>query len=290
MNIKHILLPLCLALISGCATKSPTQGTPVAQSQPNSVPPKPKDIVIDGVEGFQDTPMQPDGKWHVHDPARPQPPVVTPGTFSENATPPSDAIVLFDGKDLSQWVDKKTGGPAPWKIEGDAMVSAKDDVVTTNQFGDIQLHLEFREPVLIGRTGQDHGNSGVFLMGLYEVQVLDCYNNKTYADGTIGGIYGQHPPLANACRPSGEWQTYDIVFNVPHFDGDGNLLSPGYATVVLNGVVVQNHQAIRGETNWRVPGAYKTHSSTGPLALQYHDNAVAFRNIWVRPVPVVNEP
>jgi 3-keto-disaccharide hydrolase len=248
------------------------------------------EVTIDGVTGFQDTPMQPDGKWHVHDPARPQPPIITPGTFSENATPPSDAIVLFDGKDLSQWRDKKTGGAAPWKIEDGAMISAKDDIETTNQFGDMQLHLEFREPVLKGREGQDRGNSGVFLMGRYEIQVLDCYNNKTYADGATAAIYGQHPPLANACRPPGEWESYDIIFNVPHFDADGKLLSPAYVTVLLNGVVVQNHQAIRGDTNWRVPGSYTPVGPTGPLALQFHNNSVSFRNIWVRPVPVVNDP
>jgi hypothetical protein len=248
------------------------------------------EVIIDGVAGFQDTPMQPDSKWHVHDPARPQPPIVTPGTFSENATPPSDAIILFDGKDLSQWRDKNDGGAAPWKIEDGVAISQKHDIVTTNEFGDMQLHLEYREPVLHGREGQDRGNSGVFLMGRYEIQVLDCYSNKTYADGAAGGIYGQHPPLANACRPPGEWQTYDIIFNVPHFDTDGKLLSPAYATVIFNGVVVQNHQAIRGDTNWRVPGSYTPVGLTGPLALQYHNNSVAFRNIWVRPVPVVNEP
>jgi hypothetical protein len=252
--------------------------------------PKPKEIIIDGVAGFQDTPMQPDGKWHVHDPARPQPPIVTPGTFSENATPPSDAIVLFDGKDLSQWVDKKTGGPVGWSVVDGVAVSAKGDIQTTNEFGDIQLHVEFREPTPATSGGQGRGNSGVFLMGRYEIQVLDNYQNKTYADGAIAGIYGQHPPLANACRPPGKWQTYDIVFNVPHFDADGKLLSPGYVTVFHNGVVAQNHQAIRGATNWRVPGTYTPHGPTGPIALQYHNNAVAFRNIWVRPVPVVNEP
>jgi hypothetical protein len=284
MKTKIIALTLLAAVIAGCSTKT----EPVNMAQP--APPKPKEIIIDGVAGFQDTPMQPDGKWHVHDPARPQPPVVTPGTFSENATPPSDAIVLFDGKDLSQWVDKRTGGPVGWTVEDGVAVSAKGDIQTTNQFGDIQLHLEFKEPTPPRGDGQGRGNSGVFFMGLYEVQVLDCYQNKTYADGATGGIYGQHPALANACRPPGEWQTYDILFNVPHFDADGKLLSPGYLTVFLNGVCVQNHQAIRGETNWRVPGEYKTHASSGPLALQYHNNSVSFRNIWVRPVPVVNEP
>lgn len=261
----------------------------VAQNAPAPKPPF-KETVINGVSGFQDTPMQPDGQWHVHDPARPQPPVVTPGKFSEEAQPPSDAIVLFDGTDLSQWRDKKTGGPVPWRVEDGVAISAKDDIETTNQFGDMQLHVEFREPVLHGREGQDRGNSGVFLMGRYEIQVLDCYNNPTYPDGATAAIYGQHPPLVNACRPPGEWQTYDIIFNVPHFDAAGHLLTPGYATVIHNGVVVQNHQAIRGDTNWRVPGNYTPVGPTGPIALQYHNNSVAFRNIWVRPIVVDNEP
>ncbi|MEI9866213.1 MAG: DUF1080 domain-containing protein [Limisphaerales bacterium] len=127
-------------------------------------------------------------------------------------------------------------------------------------------------------------------MGLYEVQVLDCYINKTYADGSTGAIYGQHPPLVNACRPPGEWSTYDIIFNVPHFDANGEVTTLAYVTVILNGVVVQNHQAYRGASNWKSPGKYTAHDPTGPLALQYHSNPVSFRNIWVRPVSVVNEP
>ena len=249
------------------------------------------EVVIDGVAGFQDTPLQPDGQWHVHDPARPQPPVVTPGaTFSDNAAPPSDAIVLFDGKDLAQWRDKRTGGPVAWTVADGVATSAKGDIVTTNQFGDLQLHLEFREPTPPKGDGQGRGNSGDFLMGQYEIQVLDCYNNKTYADGATAGIYGQHPALVNACRPPGEWQTYDIIFNVPHFGPNGEVVTPGYVTVFHNGVVAQNHQAIRGATNWKSPGKYTAHGPTGPLALQFHNNAVSFRNIWVRPVPLVNEP
>ncbi|HEY4415392.1 MAG TPA: DUF1080 domain-containing protein [Verrucomicrobiae bacterium] len=249
------------------------------------------EVNVDGVEGFQDTPLQPDGKWHVHDPARPQPPRVTPGaTFSQAALPPSDAIILFDGKDMSQWRDRNNDGPAPWKVQDGIAISQRHDIVTTNEFGDMQLHLEFREPELGHRTGQDRGNSGVFLMGHYEIQVLDCYTNKTYADGSTGGIYGQHPPLAMACLPPEQWQTYDIIFNIPHFDADGKLVSPAYATVILNGVVVQNHQAIRGDTNWKSPGKYTPTGLTGPIALQYHNNSVSFRNIWVRPIPVNNEP
>ena len=209
---------LSAALLAGCA-QLPRPATPApatARTPAGRFP----EVTIDGVAGFQDTPLQPDGKWHVHDPARPQPPVVTPGSFSEQAAPPSDAIILFDGKDLSQWRDKATGGPAAWTVADGVAVSAKGDIQTTNQFGDLQLHVEFREPTPPNGEGQGRGNSGVFLMGKYEIQVLDGYHNKTYADGAAAGIYGQHPPLANACRPPGEWQTYDILFNVPHF-GDG---------------------------------------------------------------------
>ena len=221
-----------------------------AQEKPKNV-----EVIIDGVAGFQDTPLQPDGKWHVHDPARPQPAIVTPGaTFSQGANPPGDAIVLFDGKDLSQWRDKGNGGPAQWLVADGVATSAKGDIITTNQFGDIQLHLEFREPTPGRGEGQGRGNSGVYFMGLYEVQVLDCYINKTYADGSTGAIYGQHPPLANACRPPGEWSTYDIVFTAPRFSEEGSLLSPAFVTVTLNGVVVQNHQAYRGASNWKSPG------------------------------------
>lgn len=284
MKLIIVLPALCAAvLLAGCAQVPAPK--PVATTPPG----KPHEITIDGVEGFQDTPIEPGLPWHVHDPARPQPPVVTPGTFSELATPPSDAVVLFDGKDLSQWRDKKTGGPVAWKVVDGVAVSAKGDIETTNQFGDLQLHLEFREPVT-HESGQGRGNSGVFLMGRYEIQVLDCYQAKTYADGMTAAIYGQHPPLANPCRPPGEWQTYDIIFNVPHFDDGGKLVSPGYATVIFNGVTVQNHQAIRGESNWRSLGKYTPTGPTGPLALQYHNNSVSFRNIWVRPVPVVNDP
>jgi hypothetical protein len=253
--------------------------------------PKPKEIVIDGIAGFQDTSMQPDGKWHVHDPARPQPPVVTPGAvFSHGANPPGDAVVLFDGKDLSQWRDKKTGGAAQWLIQDGAVISAKGDIVTTNAFGDIQLHLEFRAPLPSSGSGQGRGNSGIFFMGLYEIQVLDCYNNKTYADGSLGGLYGQHPALVTPARPPGEWQTYDIIFTAPRFDQEGKLISPAYLTAILNGVVVQNHQAFRGATNWRSPGEYKAHAPELPLVLQWHNNPVAFRNIWVRKVPLNVEP
>jgi hypothetical protein len=163
--------------------------------------PKVQEIVIVGVAGFQDTPMQPDGKWHVHDPARPQLPVVTPGESSQNAQPPSDAVVLFNGKDLSHWRDKD-GNPGPWRIEDGVLISQKTDVVTTNQFGDIQLHLEFRKPNSNGLEGQGRGNSGVFLMGKYEIQVLDCYKNKLTPTGQPGQFLAR--PAIGKCLPSAE--------------------------------------------------------------------------------------
>ena len=186
MNTKFFLLPVLASLLAIPVVADPTApATPVvaapATARPNV------EAVVDGVSGFQDTPMQPDGKWHVHDPARPQPPIISPGNFSQLAAPPSDATVLFDGRDLSHWTDRN-GNPPPWKIEDGVMISAKRDIQTREQFGDLQLHVEFREPTPAFGEGQGRGNSGVFLMGLYEVQVLDCYDNKTYADGATAWI------------------------------------------------------------------------------------------------------
>jgi hypothetical protein len=287
MKQQILAAVLVAAALAGCSTQTKSV------KKTEAAPPKTKnvEVTIDGVAGFQDTPLQPDGKWHVHDPARPQPPVVTPGSsFSQQAAPPSDAVVLFDGKDLSQWRDKKSGGDAQWTIQDGVMISAKGDIQSVEKFGDIQLHLEFKEPVPAKGEGQGRGNSGIYFMGLYEVQILDCYDAKTYADGATGAIYGQHPALANACKPPGEWETYDVIFTAPRFDVDGKVISPAFATVILNGVVVQNHQAYRGATNWKGPGKYSAHAAKLPLALQYHNNPVSFRNIWVRPVPLVNDP
>jgi hypothetical protein len=282
MKIK-LLIPAVFFAVLGCST------TKVAQQPTLTSAPAPKEIVINGIAGYKDTPMEPDGKWHVHDPDRPQPIIVTPGTFSEDATPPSDAVVLFDGKDLSHWRDT-SGNPAPWKLEEGTMVAETGDIVSTEKFADMQLHLEFKEPIPDKGAGQDRGNSGVFLFGLYEVQVLDCYSNKTYADGTTGAIYGQHPPLANACRPPGEWQTYDIIFTPPHFDAAGKLQSPACVTVFYNGVAVQNHQSIRGNTHHRTLGVYTPVGPTAPIRLQFHHHPVRFRNIWARSIAVDNEP
>lgn len=241
--------------------------------------------------GYDTTPMLPNSKWHVHDGNRPQPPVVTPGTFSTQekpGAPPSDAVILFDGKDLSKWTGK--GGKAQWKVENGYMevVKKTGDIETKEQFGDCQLHVEWAEPTVIEGDSQDRGNSGVFLMGHYEVQVLDCYNNITYPDGQTGAIYGQAPPLVNACRPPGEWQTYDIIFTAPVFKGE-KLLKPAYITVIHNGVVIHNHKEIIGFTEHKKVGKYSPHPAKGPLKLQDHGNPVRYRNIWIRPLKDYDE-
>ena len=263
----------------------------LAQGNAPAVSPKPKfhEVEVNGIMGFQDTPMEPAGRWHVHDPTRMQPVVVTPGAFSANAQPPSDAMVLLAGEELSQWVDGR-GNPARWVVQDGVAITTKTDIFTRQKFGDLQLHAEFREPLPATGKGQQRGNSGIFFMGVYEIQVLDCFRNKTYPDGATGAIYAQHPPLVNACLPPGEWQTYDILFTAPQFGGQGEVITPAYATVILNGVVVQNHQAFRGTTTHCAAGEYSMRAPAGPLGLQYHLNAVAFRNIWVRPIPSVNEP
>jgi hypothetical protein len=229
-----------------------------------------------GQLGYSDTPFLPGGKWRVHDGTRPQPRKV------DTEGRPSDAVVLFDGKDLSQWRTAK-GEPAAWKIEGDVMVVTPKggDILTRDTFGDCQLHVEWAAPTGIAAIGQDRGNSGVFFMGQYEIQVLDTYENRTYPDGQAGAIYGQFPPLVNASRKAGEWQTYDIAFTAPRF-ADGKVSSPAVATVLHNGVVVHHATALLGTTFHRKVGAYTPHPPTGPIRLQDHGNPVRYRNIWVR--------
>ena len=229
-----------------------------------------------------DTPLLPDGKWHVHDMKRPQPPAVTPGTFSTQDTPgkpPSDAIVLFDGKDLSKWQNDK------WKLQDGAMIVNGGDNQTKDNFGDMQLHIEWSEPADIKGESQGRGNSGIFLMGLYELQVLDSYKSPSYADGEAGAVYGQTPPQVNVTRPPGEWQVYDVIWTAPRFKADKTLESPAYITVLHNGVVVQNHTTLIGATVHRQLAKYEAHEATGPIRLQDHGNAVRYRNIWVRPLP-----
>lgn len=242
--------------------------------------------------GYDDTPMLPDSKWRVHDGTRPQPKIVTPGTFSTQekpGLPPSDAIVLFDGKDASRWMGGD-GGPIKWKVENGYMeVNRTGNIQTRDHFGDCQLHIEWAAPAEVRGEDQGRGNSGVFLMGRFEIQVLDGYDNITYADGITAAIYGQYPPLVNACRKPGEWQTYDIFFTAPRFEGQ-NLVSPAYVTVVFNGVLVHHHQEIMGPTGHRSLSSYKTpHGPAGPLVLQDHGDPVRYRNIWYRPLKGYDE-
>ncbi len=236
--------------------------------------------------GYSDTPVLPGTRWHVHDGERPQPPVVTPpAAAAGGASAPSDAVVLFDGKDLSRWKGRNNGA-AEWKVENGyvEVVGGKGDITSRDEFGDMQLHVEFMTPAEVKGNGQGRGNSGVFLMNRYEIQVLDCYENPTYPDGTVGSVYGQFPPLVNAARKPGEWQTYDIFWTAPRFKEDGSVETPAYVTVVLNGVVVQNHTPLMGGTTHRALPEYKAHPPAGPIRLQDHGNPVRFRNIWARPI------
>lgn len=231
----------------------------------------------------QKTPKESLSQWAIHDPNRPLPPVVTPGPPLPPVPPPSDAIVIFDGKNLLNWVDSK-GQPALWKVEGDYMevVPGTGNIQTKMGFGSCQLHIEWATPYPPKGSGQDRGNSGVFLMGLYEVQVLDSYENKTYADGMAGAIYGQYPPLVNACRRPGEWQTYDIIFHAPKFDSQGKLLEPARMTVLQNGILIQDNVELTGPTAHKARPPYKAHADKLPLMLQDHNHPVRFRNIWLR--------
>jgi hypothetical protein len=236
-------------------------------------------------EGYTDTPMLPGGKWHVHDPKRPQPPVVTPGkTFSHLAGAPSDAIILFDGKDFSKWQGQK--GEVQWKIQDDYMETTKSGVIRTkDEFGDFQLHLEFATPAKVEGKGQGRGNNGINIYGRYEIQVLDSYNNPTYADGQASAIYSQYPPRVNASKPPGEWQTYDIIWESPRWDENKKLVKKAYVTVLHNGVVVHHRQELVGHTNHRTLGNYdRPHPPKGFIQLYEHGNPVRFRNIWIRPL------
>lgn len=226
----------------------------------------------------------PDSGYKVHDGERPQPPVVRPGDPSGDA--PSDATVLFDGSSLEGWETAKDGSPAVWKlVDASAMevVGGTGDIQTKATFGNIQLHLEFASPAEVESSGQGRGNSGVFLMGLYEVQVLDNFDNPTYPDGTVGGIYGQYPPLANAIRKPGEWNSYDIIWEAPVFEGE-TLKTPAFITVILNNVVLHHRKKLLGPTQHKKVAHYEPHPAELPLRLQDHGNPVRFRNIWVRPI------
>jgi hypothetical protein len=219
--------------------------------------------------------------WKAHDLDRPQPKVVTPGKTA--ADPPSDAIVLFNGKDLSGWT-AGNGKPSKWNVVDGVLESVRQagPIFTQEKFGDCQLHIEFATPSQVKGQGQGRGNSGVYFMGEFEVQVLDSFENETYADGGASALYGQHSPLVNASRGPGQWQTYDIVFRRPRFTESGELLSPARATVFHNGVLVQDSAEYYGPTNWLSHDLYKKGPTADRLSLQDHGNPVRFKNIWIR--------
>lgn len=242
-------------------------------------------------EGYDDTPMLPGQPWRVHDIKRPRPPQVTPA--AEPGQPPSDAAVLFDGKDLSKWEARRRGKPANpgWTVRDGYMevVGGTGDLVSKEKFGDCQIHVEWAAPAAIDGTSQWRGNSGVLIMNRYEIQVLDAWNNPTYADGQAGSIYGQFPPLVNPARKPGEWQTYDIAFEAPQFEA-GKLVKPAFVTVFYNGVLVHHRKEIVGRMSHRVVGTYAPHEPEEPLGLQDHDVPVRYRNIWVRKVKGYDQP
>ena len=246
--------------------------------------------------GYRDTPLLPGGPWHVHDSERPQPKAVDPGTAGAAETPgkpPSDAIILFDGTDLSKW--RTAQGEAPgWKVEKGCLqvplsgAKGGGDIFTKEEFGDCQLHVEWATPDPPQGDIMNRGNSGVFLFGRYELQVFESYHSGIYADGQAAAIYGQYPPLVNACRKPGEWQSYDVLFTAPRFK-DGKLEAPAYMTVLHNGVAVHHHVALLGATGHRILPKYAPHAEKGPIMLQDHGNPVKFRNIWVRPLKGYDE-
>jgi hypothetical protein len=238
--------------------------------------------------GYDDTPMQPNGKWRVHASKRPQPRVITPGPAPAPAAAPSDAIVLLGpGADLGAW-QMADGSAASWPVKDGVMQSGKGYVQTKEQFSDFQLHVEFATPSDVKGDGQGRGNSGVFLAGVFEVQVLDSFQNKTYPDGQASAMYGQFPPMVNASRGPGQWQMYDIVFTAPRFNGS-TLEKPAVVTVLHNGVVVHNATAFLGPTEHKRIGQYQPAHVKGPLRLQDHGNPVSFRNIWIRPLKNYDE-
>ncbi|MDQ3699040.1 MAG: DUF1080 domain-containing protein [Gemmatimonadota bacterium] len=231
---------------------------------------------------------QPATEWPVHSMSRPQPRVVDPGPFTASLPPPSDAIVLFDGRSLAAWRSAGTaGGPSRWRIGSDYMevVPGAGGIATVQEFGDVQLHLEWMAPSPPAGDGQSRGNSGVFLMGRYELQILDSYRSVTYSDGQAAALYGQEPPLVNASRPPGQWQTYDIIFRRPRFDAAGKLQRAARITVLHNGVLVHDAATIGGATRHQERATYSAHPDRLSLSLQDHGHPVRFRNIWVRELP-----
>jgi Domain of Unknown Function (DUF1080) len=231
-----------------------------------------------GVYGYKDTPRLPWCPWLVHDPDRPAAKRLDPGKAGPPASIPTDAIVLFEGTDVSHWES-----PGDWKVEEGCLISGNGHLATKENFGSIQLHVEWMGPAGFEGPWYNRGNNGVLLMGLYEIQIFDSFNEKIYPDGACGAIYGQTPPLANVTRRPGEWQTYDIIFVAPKFEGE-KLVAPARVTVFQNGVLIQLNEEIHGETGHRIVPEYKHKIGLGPLVLGGHGCPVRFRDVWLRPL------
>jgi hypothetical protein len=283
--VRNVILGLgmivLLTAFMGCS--EPNAAKKPEAKEPNAAPAPKKPEIIQWVE--TDT-----GRWMVHDMNRPVPPVVTPGEATcgdKVGTAPSDAIVLFDGKDASKWEGvKNPKSQFPWKVGEGYLETVKDAgfIRSKQKFGSCQLHIEFATPEKIVGSSQSRGNSGIFLMETYEIQVLDSYSNRTYADGQCGALYGRNVPLVNTCRKPGEWQTYDVIFHRPTFK-NGKVDRKARFTVFQNGVLIQDNVELQGGTNWIGQHAltdYVKHGDKGSLSLQDHGNPVKFRNIWVR--------
>lgn len=277
-NVAVFSLVISLSSFAGCSAKQTASVEPASGRKEDK---KTQKVVYQYVETET-------GRWLVHDVNRPAPPVVTPGTENtqeKNGKAPSDAVVLFDGNDLSGWVSER-GGPAKWIVRDGYMevVKGSGGVKTKKAFGSCQLHVEFATPSMVTGKSQGQGNSGVFLMSTYEVQILDSYENKTYPDGQCAALYGRAVPLVNACRKPGQWQSYDIIYHRPIFKGNP-VIKKATFTVFHNGVLVHDHVELQGGTGWLGPYAvtdYKPHEDKLPLMLQDHDHPVRFRNIWIR--------
>jgi hypothetical protein len=262
-------------------------GAAASQAQQTAAPPTPPP----GKGQMDGSPLGdplPGQKWRVHDRSRTQPRKVTPGLPVATPAAPSDAIVLFDGKDLSQWNGGGRGGVTgepKWKVENGyvELVPGAGGLITKESFGDVQLHVEWTTPpgADASRVGQNRGNSGIILMGKYEIQVLSSYDNPTYPDGSAGSIYGLYPPMVNPCLPEGEWNSYDVVFEAPKFE-QGKLLKPAYVTLIFNGLIVHNRVELLGVTSREPIAAYMPHAAELPLSLQGHSGPARFRNIWIR--------
>lgn len=278
--MARFLLHLCLSVFLGGSFAS------LAPAADKTAPAKPKPVkhtliwTKAGVPGYTDTPIQPWSRWRVHDPDRPEPKRIDPGrpsTLDAPGTAPSDAIVLFDGHDMDRWQ------PAQWTIEQGCLVAGTGNLSTKQEFGDCQLHVEWQTPDPPQGAAFNRGNNGVQFLRAIEVQVFDSYSQKLYADGQAASIYGQTPPLVNACRKPGQWQTYDIVFIAPRFK-DGKLAAPARITLLHNGVLMHHDQEVYGSTGHAEVGTYRGIKPTGPITLLAHHNPVRFRNIWIRPL------